>query len=59
MITRKGRFPHRPLPEVAGHRYRERPAARPAGVCSLCGRPLRSAQSIAIGMGPVCAAKSR
>jgi hypothetical protein len=26
-----------------------------SGVCARCQRPLRSARSIAIGMGPVCA----
>ena len=29
----------------------------PTGVCSVCGRKLRSPESIARGMGPVCAAR--
>lgn len=29
-----------------------------SSVCSVCGRPLRSRKSIAVGMGPVCAGKA-
>jgi hypothetical protein len=45
MVERKGYVPNKPLKKLIGK----------ARFCIKCGRKLRSKQSIARGMGPICA----